>query len=148
MPGISRAVFESGGMTADYNALQREISSMRTVFRRKRSVRVKTQTGTDVEFLTGGRWVLEDNGICNRPQQVSNLPAGKVFVLPKEGTMSGKIVIDGSWQGDLLSDPVSFQVENGKTAIARWVDGDRDRRMPSVPRTKVASSRLFKLWLL
>ena len=113
MPGISRAVFESGGMTADYNALQREISSMRTVFRRKRKVRVKTQTGTDVEFLTGGRWVLEDNGICNRPQQVSNLPAGKVFVLPKEGSMSGKIVIDGSWQGDLLSDPVSFQVENG-----------------------------------
>ena len=63
MPGISRRVFESGGMTADYNALQREISAMRSVLRRRRTVRVISPSGTDVEFLTGGRWVLEDNGI-------------------------------------------------------------------------------------
>ena len=35
--------------------------------------------------------------------------------------MSGKIVIDGSWQGDLLSDPVSFQVENG-IVVDVWGD--------------------------
>ncbi len=113
MPGISRRVFESGGMTADYNALQREISAMRSVLRRRRTVRVISPSGTDVEFLTGGRWVLEDNGICNRPQQVSNLPAGKVFVLPQEGSMNGIIVVDGSWEGELLSEPISFQVKKG-----------------------------------
>ena len=113
MPGTGRGVFETGGMTADYNALQREISGMGSVFRRKRRVRVKSSSGTDVEFQTGGRWVLEDNGICNRPGQVSNLPAGKVFVLPKEGTMNGRIVIDGSWEGSILSEPISLVVENG-----------------------------------
>ncbi|MBR79699.1 MAG: hypothetical protein CMA88_02815 [Euryarchaeota archaeon] len=113
MPGISRRVFESGGMTADYNALQREISGLRSLFRRRRAVRVVSDSGTDVEFQIGGRWVLEDNGICNRPQQVSNLPAGKVFVLPKEGSMNGKIVIGGSWEGDLLSEPISFEVKDG-----------------------------------
>ena len=102
MPGINDELFENGGMTADYNALQREISGMGSVFRRKRRVRVTTPSGTDIEFRTGGRWVLEDNGICNRPGQVSNLPAGKVFVLPNEGTMNGTIVIDGSWEGSLL----------------------------------------------
>ena len=69
--------------------------------------------GTDVTFRTGARWVLEDNGICNRPGQVTNLPAGKVFVLPKEQTLSGKIVIDGSWEGSLLDDPLTFLVEEG-----------------------------------
>ena len=113
MPGINDELFESGGMTADYNALQREISGMGSVFRRKRRVRVTTPSGTDVEFRTGSRWVLEDNGICNRPGQVSNLPAGKVFVLPNEGTMNGTIVVDGSWEGGLLEEPLTFKVENG-----------------------------------
>ena len=113
MPGINDELFESGGMTADYNALQRVISGMGAVFRRKRRVRVTTPSGTDVEFRTGSRWVLEDNVICNRPGQVSNLPAGKVFVLPNEGTMKGTIVVDGSWEGGLLEEPLTFKVENG-----------------------------------
>ena len=76
MPGIGSIAFESGGMTADYNALQREISGMGSVFRRKRRVSVKSEAGTDVEFVTGDRWILEDTGICNRPGQIANLPAG------------------------------------------------------------------------
>jgi leucyl aminopeptidase (aminopeptidase T) len=44
---------------------------------------------------------------------VTNLPAGKVFVLPKEQTLSGKIVIDGSWEGSLLDEPLTFLVEEG-----------------------------------
>ena len=113
MPGIDRISFETGGMTADYNTLLREISGMTSIFRRRRRVRVKTEAGTDVEFITGGRWILEDNGICNRPGQIANLPAGKVFVLPKERSMDGTIVIDGSWEGRLLEEPISFQIEEG-----------------------------------
>jgi len=113
MPGIGRTAFESGGMTADYNALQKEISGMGPFFRRKRKVRVRSATGTDVEFLIGGRWILEDNGICNRPGQISNLPAGKVFVMPKEKSMNGTIVIDGSWEGRLLEEPLSLQIRDG-----------------------------------
>ncbi len=113
MPGIDRLAFENGGMTADYNALQKEISGMGPAFRRKRNVRVTSLAGTDVEFTTGGRWILEDNGICNRPGQIANLPAGKVFVMPKERSMNGTIVIDGSWDGRLLEDPLSFRVKDG-----------------------------------
>jgi len=113
MPGISDELFESGGMTADYNALQREISGMGYIFRRRRNVHVTSSAGTDVRFITGTRWVLEDNGICNRPGQVSNLPAGRVFVLPQEGSMNGTIAIDGSWEGKLLEEPLSFQIVDG-----------------------------------
>lgn len=113
MPGIGRDSFETGGMTADYNALQREISGMAVIFRRKRLVKVSTPAGTDIEFMTGSRWILEDTGICNRPGQVSNLPAGKVFVLPKEGSMNGKIVLDGSWEGRVLDEALTFEVRDG-----------------------------------
>ena len=113
MPGIGRDSFEKGGMTADYNALQREISGMGVIFRRKRLVKVSTPAGTDIEFMTGSRWILEDTGICNRPGQVSNLPAGKVFVLPKEGSMNGTIVLDGSWEGRILDEPLTFEVRDG-----------------------------------
>ena len=113
MPGISRDMMATGGMTADYNALQKEISGLNPLLRRRRDVKVTSEAGTDITFRTGARWVLEDNGICNRPGQVTNLPAGKVFVLPQEQTMSGKIVIDGSWEGKMLEEPITFLVEEG-----------------------------------
>jgi len=147
MPGIGRLSFESGGMTADYNALQREISGMGSVFRRKRRVRVKSSNGTDVEFLTGGRWILEDNGICNRPSQVSNLPAGKVFVLPKEESMNGTIVIDGSWEGRLLEEPISFQIKDG--VVIEITGGKIAEDISSVfevAKTGIRSSKRDKVW--
>ena len=72
-----------------------------------------SSSGTDLTFSTGARWILEDNGICNRPGQITNLPTGKVFVLPKEGSANGKIVIDGSLDGEIVDEPVVLLVENG-----------------------------------
>ena len=97
LPGIDAETFANGGMTADYNALQKEISGLNSILRRRRDVHVTSEAGTDLKFTTGSRWILEDNGICNRPGAITNLPAGKVFVLPKEGSAKGRIVIDGSW---------------------------------------------------
>jgi leucyl aminopeptidase (aminopeptidase T) len=44
---------------------------------------------------------------------VGNLPAGKIFVLPQEGTASGTIVIDSTWEGRILEGPLRFDVEDG-----------------------------------
>ena len=100
-------------MTADYNALQKEISGLTSIFRRKRDVRVTSPRGTDIRFSIGAKWRTDDNGICNRPGQVMNLPSGRVFVFPKEDTMNGTIVIDGSWEGNLIQEPIIMEVENG-----------------------------------
>ena len=113
MPGINENMFSIGGMTADYNALQKEISGLTSIFRRKRDVRVTSPGGTDIRFSIGAKWRTDDNGICNRPGQVMNLPSGRVFVFPKEETMNGKIVIDGSWEGNLIQEPIIMEVENG-----------------------------------
>ena len=141
LPGIDSETFASGGMTADYNALQKEISSLNPLLRRRREVHVTSEAGTNLKFTTGGRWILEDNGICNRPGAITNLPAGKVFVLPKEGTAHGRIVIDGSWEGQKLETPLSILVAEGivtdvsggevAEAINRKMDGARAGLRPS-----------------
>ena len=113
MPGINENMFSIGGMTADYNALQKEIAGLASIFRRKRDVRVTSPGGTDIRFSIGAKWRTDDNGICNRPGQVMNLPSGRVFVFPKEDTMNGTIVIDGSWEGNLIQEPIIMEVENG-----------------------------------
>ena len=147
MPGIGRISFESGGMTADYNALQREVSGMGSIFRRRRRVSVKSEAGTDVEFLTGDRWILEDTGICNRPGQIANLPAGKVFVLPKEGSMNGTIVIDGSWEGRMLEEPLTLQVEGGiVTEVSGGEIADEISAVFDVARLGLRSSKRDQVW--
>ena len=113
MPGISKLMFSTGGMTADYNALQKELSGLTSLFRRKRDVKVTSPAGTDITFSIGAKWRTDDNGICNRPGQVMNLPSGRVFVFPKEETMNGKIVIDGSWEGEVIDEPIVMEIENG-----------------------------------
>jgi len=44
---------------------------------------------------------------------LTNLPAGKIFTLPREGTMNGTIVIDGSWDSALVDEPIVLQIEDG-----------------------------------
>jgi leucyl aminopeptidase (aminopeptidase T) len=114
MPGMTVEMFTEGGMSADFNIIKKNIGEMNAILRRKRFVNVKSSTGTNVTFEVNWReWKLDDNGICNRPRMLTNLPAGKIFTLPREGTMNGTIVIDGSWDSDLVDEPVVLQIENG-----------------------------------
>ena len=114
MPGMTFELYTEGGMTADFQDVKRRISNIAIFLRRRRIINVKSESGTDVTFEVNWRdWKLDDNGICNRPRMLTNLPAGKVFILPKEGTMNGTIVIDGSWDSTLIDEPVEFIVEDG-----------------------------------
>ena len=114
MPGMTFELYTEGGMTADFQDVKRRISNIANVLRRRRIINVKSETGTDVTFEVNWRdWKLDDNGICNRPRMLTNLPAGKVFILPKAGTMNGTIVIDRSWDSTLIDEPVELIVENG-----------------------------------
>ena len=83
MPGMTDEMFVSGGMTADFNQIKKSLSDFSSRLRRKKLVHVKDSKGTDVEFEVSWKdWNLDDNGICNRPRMITNLPAGKAFVLP------------------------------------------------------------------
>ena len=114
MPGMTVKLFTEGGMAADFSKIRDLISELGGVLRRKREVHITSESGTDVTFeVDWKKWNKEDSGICNRPQMVTNLPAGKIFTTPKSGTMNGTIVIDGSCDADILSEPLTLTVEEG-----------------------------------
>ena len=114
MPGMSNEMFSRGGMSADFSLIKQKISDLGSYFRRRRIVKVTSEQGTDVSFEVNWReWKLDDNGICNRPKLLTNLPAGKAFIMPREGTMNGTVVIDGSWESNLVDEPITFVIENG-----------------------------------
>ena len=114
MPGMTNEMFSRGGMSADFSEIKQKISDLTPYFRRRRIVRVKSELGTDVSFEVNWReWKLDDNGICNRPKMLTNLPAGKAFIMPREKTMSGTVVIDGSWEANLVDEPITLVIEEG-----------------------------------
>ena len=113
MPGVNRAMFIEGGMTADFDTLQTNIATMGKVLRRHRNVIIEGN-GTELSFDISGRWNLEDNGICNRPGQVTNLPAGKIFSQVKSDTVTGSIEIDGAWDSIALKSPISIVFDQGR----------------------------------
>ena len=114
MPGMTAEMFTTGGMSANFNEIKRKISNLGPYLRRRRIVNVKSEQGTDITFEVNWReWKLDDNGICNRPRMLTNLPAGKAFIMPREGSMNGKVIIDGSWDATLLEEEIELQIENG-----------------------------------
>lgn len=114
MPGMTNEMFSRGGMSADFTDVKRRIGDLQPHLRRRRILNVKSEQGTDVTFEVNWReWKLDDNGICNRPRMLTNLPAGKAFIMPREGTMNGKVVIDGSWESNLVDEPVTLTIEAG-----------------------------------
>ena len=114
MPGITTKLFTEGGITANFESIKDEISQKAIALRRKRFISVRHENGTDLSFEVGWRdWNQDDNGICNRPKMITNLPAGKIFVMPKEGSMNGTLVIDGSWDSNLVEENLVLQIENG-----------------------------------
>ena len=114
MPGISVDLFTHGGMAADFSKIKKRISNLGPHFRRRRIINVKSKQGTDVTFEVNWReWKLDDNGICNRPRMLTNLPAGKAFIMPREGTMNGTLIIDGSWDSTLLDEQIELRIEDG-----------------------------------
>ena len=114
MPGMTEDMFIHGGMSTDFQTMKKNISEMGSTLRRKRIVNVKSESGTNITFEVNWRdWKLDDNGICNRPRMLTNLPAGKIFIQPREKTMNGTIAIDGSWDSTLVEEPIFLSVENG-----------------------------------
>ena len=114
MPGMNVEMFTEGGMTADFASIKSEIAEVYGTLRRKKTIHITTPGGTDVTFDVNWRdWNLDDSGICNRPGMVTNLPAGKIFITPKEGSMEGIVVVDGAWDADLLDEPITVNIEKG-----------------------------------
>lgn len=111
MPGITEEMMANGGITADYKKVSKLVLDTRSILSSAKEIRVTTNLGTDVAFeVSGCKWKA-DTGLCCAPGCCINLPAGEVYVAPKNA--EGKIVVDGTISElGLLSSPIEITVEN------------------------------------
>ncbi len=116
MPGITEEMMSSGGMTADYDMVNEIAIRLNERLENARKIRVTTQLGTDIEFnLEGCKWKT-DTGQCKEPGRSGNLPAGELYIAPKDA--NGVFVVDGSMSMfGILDSPLEFSVRK------RYVNG-------------------------
>jgi len=112
LPGITEGVFLMG-LDADYEAIESHCEDVLAQVGDADEIRVTTPQGTDITFTVGSReWYL-DTGIVHEAGEMSNLPAGEVFIAPE--TADGTFVVDGTMRphGKLDGELLSFEVEDG-----------------------------------
>jgi leucyl aminopeptidase (aminopeptidase T) len=122
MPGIITRMMSSGGMTADFKEVRKGVNKLARKLDGVKTVTILTKAGTDFTVSVEGRRWFRDTGICQKKGEFVNLPAGEVFIAPKEGTAQGKVVIDGAFW-DILEEPVTLDIKDGS---AHRISGNKD----------------------
>jgi aminopeptidase len=111
MPGITEKMMIEGGITADYNQINDIAIGLNKQLENARKVRVVTESGTDIVFNVEGCTWMMDTGLCQEKGCHSNLPAGELYIAPKDA--DGVFVVDGSMSGlGILDSPLEFSVNN------------------------------------
>ena len=113
LPGITEAVFLMG-LDADYDAIAGHCRDVLAQVEGADEIRVTSPQGTDITFdVTGREWKL-DTGIVHEPGEMSNLPAGEVFLSP--ASADGTFVVDGTMMphGELEGELLRFEVADGQ----------------------------------
>jgi len=118
LPGITEAVFRTG-LDADYEEVAAVCAEVHETVAGAEELRVTSPQGTDITVRPGERTWRRDTGVVHEAGEMSNLPAGEVFVSPE--TADGRVVVDGTMMphGRLEEgETVAFTVEDGQvTAI-------------------------------
>jgi len=114
MPEIDRDSI-ARTLNADYENIRKKARALIEVMRKKRKISVKTEAGTDIEFLIGGREIHGYNsGLYVTTGAWGNLPDGEVYFAPVEKKAEGKIVIDASMvELGLIDEPITIHVKAG-----------------------------------
>ncbi|WP_440953167.1 aminopeptidase [Methanococcoides sp. FTZ1] len=113
MPGITVGMMKEGGLNADYEKISKLADELLETLKGSKEVRITTELGTDLVIdVEGAEW-LADTGMCQKNGQTSNLPAGEMYIAPKN--VNGKAVIDGSMGGiGLLEKPLIIEIRDRK----------------------------------
>ncbi|ASV67206.1 aminopeptidase [Cytobacillus kochii] len=108
-------MFESGGLTADFNEVRRVIDRVSEYYQGK-TFTLTTPGGTNMTCSIEGRKPVFDYGTSRTPGSASFPPNAEVALGPVEGTANGVLVFDGSIPHpllNLLNEPITCKVEDG-----------------------------------
>jgi leucyl aminopeptidase (aminopeptidase T) len=91
-----------------------------------KTITIKSNLGTDVEFSLLGREIKIDNGDISKVGSFGNIPAGEIFTAPVEDSINGTIVVDGSIGGlGKVYNPIFIELSSGQIKdIHSYVEDD------------------------
>ncbi len=108
-------MFETGGLTADFEEVARQIDRVAPHFQGE-EFRLTAIGGTDLTCSVKGREVVIDYGRSLKAGDFGSPPNAEVALGPVEGTSNGVLVIDGSIPHPLLNlieEPITCIVKDG-----------------------------------
>ncbi|MHB9288726.1 aminopeptidase [Halobacteriales archaeon Cl-PHB] len=119
LPQITDGVFLMG-VDADYEAIEQACHDVLAQVEGAEEIRITSPQGTDITLGLGDREWRLDTGIVHEGGEMTNLPAGEVFLSPVTG--DGTIVVDGTMRPRGKMDDgetITLEVEDGYvTAIS------------------------------
>ena len=105
-------------MKVDWHSLAERTATLARAVNSAREIVVSCPNGTRMRFGKEGREAQGDDGMLTMPGSFGNLPAGEVYLAPREGTSSGVMVLEYAPTRKLAS-PLRLTVEDGNvTEIA------------------------------
>jgi len=112
-PMINHSILERE-LSADYREIADLTNRLGDELDGRSHVRITTALGTDLEMAIAGRKVMRDTGLFHKPRDHGNLPAGECYVAPLEDRTNGVFVVDKSYPGILIDEPIRLTVERGR----------------------------------
>lgn len=108
-------MFETGGMTSDFDQVREEIDRVAPMYQGK-VFRLTAPGGTDMTCSVEGREPVLDYGTATTPGAACGTPNAEIALGPVEGSANGILVIDGSIPHPLLNiihTPITCVVKDG-----------------------------------
>lgn len=90
-PGINQEIWNTS-LQADYRNVESITDRVYKILEDTETVRIKTDSGTDLSLKINIDYFHKDDGMIKRPGEFGNLPAGEVDGAPIE--VNGKLVVD------------------------------------------------------
>ena len=113
MPGVTEDGFLRT-LSVDMDRLASLTNRLAERVARAGMARVTTPLGTDMRY-TLEHPVTTMDGVCEKPGEIDFFPAGLFLSVPREGSASGKAVVDGAiTQIGRLSSPVTMTFADGR----------------------------------
>ncbi|MCS7235905.1 MAG: aminopeptidase [Armatimonadota bacterium] len=139
---VDEEMMVRGGMTADYEVVDRVTRRAVELLTAARTARVTTPEGTDLRMDLTGRPAFGLSGFAREPGQFSGLPDGEAAIAPVEGTTEGVLVAPYLVEKiGPVREPFRLEVEGGR--IVRVDGGTEAQALREILERKDPGARNF-----
>ncbi len=139
---VDEEMMVRGGMTADYDQVERITRHGVALLTVASAARVTTNEGTDLQIDLTGRPGFGLSGFAREPGQFSGLPDGEAAIAPVEGRTSG-VVVDPYLIEKIGQVTEPFRMEVARGQIVRIEGGTQAQMLDEILSRKDPGGRNF-----